>query len=149
MKELKIAAIKDGTVIDHIPSEKTFRVAKMLNIDEIEGVVSVASGLKSRKVGRKGIIKISNRELNEKEVNKISLLAPNASLNIVKNFEVVEKIRVALPDEIVGIGRCANPKCVTNNEKVKPRFKVIKGKEIMVRCHYCERVQGINDIFPE
>ncbi len=149
MKELKIAAIKDGTVIDHIPSERTFRVAKMLNIDEIEGVVSVASGLKSRKVGRKGIIKISNRELNEKEVNKISLLAPNASLNIVKNFEVVEKIRVALPDEIVGIGRCANPKCVTNNEKVKPRFKVIKGKEIMVRCHYCERVQGINDIFPE
>jgi len=145
-KELKVPAIKEGTVIDHIPSRVTFKVMRILDLREFNHTVSVAINLKSKTLGKKGIIKVSNRFLTEDEVNKIAILAPNATVNIIKNYEVKEKIKVSLPDEIHNIIKCSNPNCITNNEKVKTLFHVLNKSPLQVICHHCERVMESKDI---
>jgi aspartate carbamoyltransferase regulatory subunit len=145
-KELKVPGIKDGTVIDHIPSRVTFKVMRILDLQEYKHVISVVLNLRSKTLGKKGIIKIGSRILTQDEVNKISLLAPNATVNIISNYEVKEKIKVSLPDEIRNIVKCSNPKCITNNEKVNTLFNIINKSPLQVLCHHCERVMGSDDI---
>lgn len=145
-KELKVQAIKEGTVIDHIPSRVTFKVMRILDLNEFDQVISLVLNLKSKAMGKKGIIKIGGRFLTEDEVNKISILAPNATLNIIKNYEVKEKIKVKLPSEVCKIIKCSNPKCITNNEKVKTLFRVIKKSPLQVMCNHCERVMEADEI---
>ena len=124
MKERKVPAIKDGTVIDHIPSRDTFRIIRILNPQEFIHPISVALNLDSKKMGKKGVIKIDNRFLTKGEVNRIAILAPKATVSIIRNYKVQEKIKVKIPEELVGIINCTNPVCVTNKEKVVSRFKV-------------------------
>jgi len=141
MKELKIPLIKNGTVIDHIPPGNAVKVLRILRIPSKDSsTVSVAMNVKS-KIGKKDIVKIENRELDPNEVDKIALIAPKATINIIRDYEVAEKHRVKLPDEIVGIVKCSNPNCVSNktNEPVKNRFKVIKKDPLRIKCYYCER----------
>jgi len=145
-KELKVPAIKEGTVIDHIPSRVTFKVMRILDLQEYKHVVSVVLNLKSKTLGKKGIIKIGSRFLTQNEVNKIAILAPNATVNIIKNYEVKEKINVTPPDKLSDIIKCSNPKCITNNEKVKTLFHVINKVPLKVLCHHCERVMEVKDI---
>ena len=145
-KELKVPAIKEGTVIDHIPSRVTFKVMRILDLKEFNHVVSVVINLKSKAMGKKGIIKVSNRFLTKDEVNKIAILAPHATVNIIKNYEVKEKINVNVPDELDNIIKCSNPNCVTNNEKVKTFFNVVNKSPLQVICHHCERVMETDDI---
>lgn len=146
VKELTILAIKEGTAIDHIPSRVTFKVMRILDLKEFKHAISVALNLKSKTMGKKGIIKVSNRFLTQDEVNKIAILAPNATVNIIKDYKVKEKIKVDIPDTIHNIIKCSNPNCITNNEKVKTLFHVINKAPLQVLCHHCERVMEAKDI---
>ena len=146
VKELTIPAIKEGTAIDHIPSRVTFKVMRILDLKEFKHAISVALNLKSKTMGKKGIIKVGNRFLTQDEVNKIAILAPNATVNIIKDYKVKEKIKVDIPDTIHNIIKCSNPNCITNNEKVKTLFHVINKAPLQVLCHHCERVMEAKDI---
>jgi len=140
MKELKVTPIKNGTVIDHIPPGFALKVLHFLKIpEETSSAVSVAMNVKS-KMGKKDIVKIENKELDKREVNKISLIAPKATINIIRGYEVVTKHRVQLPDEIVGIVKCSNPTCISNSrEPVESRFILESKDPPHIKCYYCER----------
>ena len=139
-KELKVAALRNGTVIDHIPADKLYKVVSILHLETCEHQITIGNNLDSAKVGKKGIIKISDRAFLEDETNKIALIAPNAKINIIRDYLVVEKRPLTLPAEIKEIVQCANPNCITNNQPVTTRFHVqLHDGEIMLKCHYCER----------
>ncbi len=146
MKKLEVSAIEEGTVIDQITSKSTFKVANMLNIQDIDQVVLIGVNLSSKKLGKKGIIKIGGKSLTQEEVNKIALIAPDATMNIIKDSEVVRKFKVAIPDDIEGFLRCFNPNCVSNHQNIRSRFHVISKNPIKIKCHYCERLMGSDDI---
>lgn len=145
--ELQVAAIENGTALDHIPSNRLFKVASLLELDRMKGnTITIANNLPSKKCGSKGMIKISDKFFNDDEISRIALVAPNVVLNVIRNYEVVEKRQVALPDEIVGLVKCNNPKCVTNNEPMPTRFDVIDKEAGTIKCHYCERKINKDDI---
>jgi aspartate carbamoyltransferase regulatory subunit len=145
-KELKVSAIENGTVIDHIPSGSVFQVIKILNLTEFPNQLLIATNLDSQKMGKKGIIKVSNKFFKSDEINKIALFAPSATLIIIKNYEVIEKKKVEVPDYAENIVKCFNPNCITNNEDIITRFTVIDKKELKLRCHYCEKITARNNI---
>lgn len=145
-KELVVSAIKNGTVIDHIPAKSVFRVMRMLNLEQIDTQVTVGMNLESRKYGSKGIIKVSGQFFESEAINKIALIAPTASMIVIKDYEVVEKRNVEIPDEITRFVRCVNPNCITNHQPVATRFKVIDKEEIKLQCHFCEKITGKNNI---
>ena len=145
-KELSISAIKDGTVIDHIPSDAAFKVVGILDLDGIKGIISVATNLPSKLMGTKCIIKVSDKNLTKDEADKIAIIAPKATVNIIKNYEVKQKIRVDIPSIINRIIKCSNPNCITNNEKVPTKFYILSKEPLKVRCHYCERNMDRGDI---
>ncbi len=139
-KKLKVAALRNGTVIDHIPSDKLFKVVSILHLDVTLNQITLANNLDSAKIGSKGLIKISERALEVDETNKIALIAPNAKINIIREYEVVEKRPLVLPEEIIEIVQCCNPNCITNHQPVTTRFHVINNEnEILLKCHFCER----------
>ena len=137
-KELQVAALENGTAIDHIPTNAVFKVVSLLKLQSINNRITIGNNFKSNKMGQKGIIKVADKFFREDELNRIALVAPNVNLNIIKNFEVVEKKKVVLPDEIIEIMKCNNPKCITNNEPMKTRFHVIDKENVELQCHYCE-----------
>ena len=145
-RELKISAINEGTVIDHIPTDATFKVAGILDLENHQGVVSIATNLQSKRIGKKGIIKVGGKSLTQAEVNKIAIVAPDATVNIIKNYDVKEKIKVKTPDVIDNVVKCSNPVCVTNNEQISTKFYVVKKDPLKIKCHYCERSMGKEDI---
>ena len=145
-QELQVAALENGTVIDHIPSEKLFTVVSLLGLKQMSNNITIGFNLKSKKLGTKGIIKIADKFFCDEEINRIALIAPNVILNIIRDYEVVEKKTVTLPDELVGLVKCNNPKCITNNEPMPTRFDVIDKEKGTIRCHYCERKINKEDI---
>ena len=145
-KELQVAALENGTVIDHIPSEKLFTVVCFLGIEEMTNNITIGFNLASKKLGKKGIIKVADRFFTDEEINRIAVVAPNVKLNIIRSHEVVQKRDVVLPDELRGIVKCANPKCITNNEPMPTRFHVIDKERCVIKCHYCEKEQTREDI---
>lgn len=145
-RELQVAAIENGTVIDHIPAEKTYEVAKLLNLESLTVPVTIGYNLPSSKLGRKGIIKIANKFFTDEEINRLSVVAPKIVLNIIKNYEVVEKKTVETPDELHGIIKCNNPKCITNNEPMQTFFTVVDKAHGIVKCHYCDKEQQLDNV---
>ena len=139
-QELKVSAIKSGTVIDHIPANNLFKVIKILGLAKMEKQVTFGTNLDSKKLGKKAIIKLSDKFFEDAEINRLILVAPEARLNIIKNYHVVEKKQVEVPDKIIGISKCVNPKCITNHENVTPKFQVISKKEVALKCLYCEKI---------
>lgn len=140
IKELKVSAIENGTVIDHIPPRSVFQVIKILHLEDADDMVLFGTNLESKKYGKKGIVKATNKFFEKEEINKIALVAPNATLIVIKDFQVVEKTVVHVPDTIEDIVKCFNPNCITNHEKVNTRFYVIDKKDVKLRCHYCEKI---------
>jgi aspartate carbamoyltransferase regulatory subunit len=138
--KLEVSAIENGTVIDHIPANVLFKVITILNLDKIDKQITFGTNLISKKLGKKAIIKLSDTFFIDKEINKIALVAPEAKLNIIRNYSVVEKKIVEVPEEIVGIAKCMNPKCITNNEKITTRFNVVSKKDVKLKCRYCEKI---------
>lgn len=140
MRELKVTAIENGTVIDHIPANNVFQVIKILNLAHIRHQVLFGDNLDSQKYGKKGLIKVSNIFFAPDEINKIALVAPTATLIVIKNYEVVEKKKVEVPDSIINLVKCFNPGCITNHESIETKFKVIDKAEMKLLCHYCEKI---------
>ena len=139
-KELKVNAIKNGTVIDHIPAQQLFRVISILGLDKISNQITFGANLESQRMGHKAIIKVSEKYFEDNEINKIALVAPSAKLNIIRDYEVIEKREVKIPDTVVGIVKCFNPKCITNNEEVTTKFYVEDKVDVTLKCHFCEKI---------
>jgi aspartate carbamoyltransferase regulatory subunit len=139
-KILEVSAIENGTVIDHIPPKALFKVIAILGLDKTDNQMTLGSNLQSKKLGKKAIVKLSEIFFPDKDINKIALVAPQAKLNIIKNYKVIEKKVVEIPDEIIGIVKCMNPKCITNSEKIVTKFKVVSKSEVKLKCYYCEKI---------
>ncbi len=139
-KQLSVSAIQNGTVIDHIPAKNLFKVIQILGLDRFDSQITFGTNLESKKLGKKAIIKITDKYFADDDINRIALVAPDAKLNIIKDYEVIEKKVVEVPDIIIGIARCMNPKCITNFEAVTTRFKVVSKKNVALKCHYCEKI---------
>lgn len=139
-KELIVSAIKNGTVIDHIPAQSLFKVIKILNLNNIDNQITFGTNLESNRMGKKAIIKISEVYFDDDEINKIALVTPEAKLNIIRNYGVSEKKVVQVPDKITGIAKCVNPKCITNHENIKTKFLVVSKKNVQLKCQYCEKI---------
>lgn len=139
-KELAVAALREGTVIDHIPSECLFKVVDLLGVKNLSNSVTIGYNLDSKRMGKKGIIKVAGLFFPEETLNRIAVIAPDVVINIIRDYEVVEKRSVTLPAELEDIVRCPNPKCISNNEPMHTRFHVVDDGRTMLRCHYCERV---------
>lgn len=138
---LEVTAIENGTVIDHIPASSLFKIIRILNLENETHRVTFGTNLESKRMGTKAIIKINDRFCEQDEINRIALVAPMAGVNIIKDFKVVEKHAVTIPETIRGFVRCANPKCITNNEPVETSFQVVRrDNEIGLRCKYCEKI---------
>lgn len=146
IRTFKVYAIKNGTVIDHIPVGKALELVDLLSLRQWDKTVTVGIGFTSKKHGKKDIIKIENKELTPEEVNKIAIIAPTATLNIIRNFDRVHKEKLKLPDEIIGIIKCPNPVCITNHDNVVSRFFREDEKKLHIRCAYCERYFTEDDI---
>ena len=138
-RELQVAALQNGTAIDHIPSEHLFKVTSLLELDKMDNRITIGNNLISKKMGSKGVIKIADKFFEEDEINRIALVAPHVVLNIIRDYEVVDKKNVSLPDKLVGIVKCDNPKCISNNEPMLSRFDVIDRENVTLKCQYCER----------
>ena len=147
MKHLQVAALSNGTVIDHIPANKLFKVFSLLNLENCKETITVGNNLNSETLGKKGIIKISERIFSEDETNKIALIAPKAKINIIQNYEVIEKRLLSLPDEVREIVQCLNPACITNHQPVHTWFHVTtEENETRLKCHYCEREVKLEEV---
>ena len=147
-KELIVSAIENGTVIDHIPADKVFQVVKILGLDKVTNPVYFGTNVESKKYGTKGFIKVSDKYFAPEDVNKIALVAPTASIIEIKDFEVINKMTVQIPERIEKIAKCFNPNCVTNKEHDIPtkfRVKYVDGKLRLV-CHYCEKYTSEENI---
>ncbi len=136
-KELAVAALRHGTVIDHIPAEALFKAVRILGIEKMTTAVTIGNNLSSHRLGKKGIIKVADMEFADDVLNRIALIAPHAKINIIRDYEVAKKFPISLPDEIRGIVRCGNPKCITNNEPMRTRFEVVDRDDVTIRCCYC------------
>ena len=145
-KEMLVAAIENGTVIDHIPANRTFQVVNLLGLKNAETPVTIGYNYLSEKVGQKGIIKVSNKFFTDDEISRLSVVAPQVVLNIIRNYEVVEKKTVETPDELQGIVKCNNPVCITNNEPMPTIFHVVDKEKGICKCHYCDKEQDINKV---
>jgi len=148
---LLVSKIKNGTVIDHISGGYALDVVKILGITgKTNGIVLIAMHVPSKQLGLKDIVKVEGRELEPEEVDKIALLAPGASINIVRNYQVMDKKRVKLPSSIRGIVKCGNPACISNsNEPVQTQFYVKSQEPLMIRCHYCSFLMEKEDILKQ
>lgn len=138
-RELRVSKIRNGTVIDHVTGGQALNVLAILGIDGSEGFgVSIGMNVPSDRLGRKDVVKVEERELSQSEVDVLSLIAPEATINIIRDYEVVEKNRVERPDSVTGVLSCPNHNCITNeDEPVRPRFDVVSEG---VRCGYCSEI---------
>ena len=147
-KELVVSALENGTVLDHIPAENVYRALNLLNLKGIENQITIGINLNSKAQGRKGIIKVEDKFFEDEELNKLALIAPDATVNIIRDFKVVEKKKLELPEEVIGIAKCRNPKCVTNHQPIKTRFATSnKDNNISLLCHFCEKSTDIKHAF--
>ncbi|MDR2966558.1 MAG: aspartate carbamoyltransferase regulatory subunit [Methanobacteriaceae archaeon] len=145
--EMKVKPIKNGTVIDHITANKSLHVLKILGLPSEDITVTIAMNVSSKESKQKDIMKIENRELKTNELDKIALISPNATINIIRDYEIIAKNKVSFMDELESIIKCTNPKCITNtNEPIEPKFHLLKTSPILLRCHYCERLIKATDI---
>ena len=144
--ERQVAAIKNGTVIAHIPAEKTYQVVNLLQLETLDTPVTIGYNYPSNKIGRKGIIKVSDKFFTDEEISRLSVVAQNVVLNIIHDYEVVEKKTVKTPDELRGIVKCNNPKCITNNEPMHTVFHVVNKEKGILKCHYCDKEQFMEKV---
>ncbi len=140
-KHMEVRAIENGTVIDHIPAGSLFKIVDILRLQKETNRITIGNNLESKRMGSKAIIKINDRYCKPEEINRIALVAPMARVNIIKNYEVIEKLMVEVPTHVEGFVKCANPQCITNQQPVKTAFEVLKRNDgqIALKCRYCEK----------
>lgn len=145
MIKLKVDAIKDGTVIDHISAGKGLEVVKIINPAQTD-ILLIACNLNSGKIGKKDIIKIENKRLSQKEIDSIALISPNATLVEIADYKVVSKRKMQMPGYVENLIKCPNPKCISNIENINSKFYINKNKENALKCHYCEKEYKVEDV---
>ena len=145
-KELKVSALENGTVLDHIPAENVYKALEILGLRDIESPITIGINLASKQHGKKGIIKIADKFFSDDEINQLSVVAPNVTLSTIRDYEVVEKKEVHMPEELIGIVRCDNHKCITNNEPMHTRFHFLGRERGTLQCHYCNREISLSDV---
>lgn len=143
---MQVSALCNGTVIDHIPADKLFAVVTLLDIPAMKSNVTIGYNLDSKKIGKKGLIKIADCFFTEDDLSKISVVAPNVVINTIRDYNVVEKRELKLPDELHDIIKCNNLNCVTNNEPMATHFYVSNREEGTLKCRYCEKEVNINNV---
>ncbi len=141
-----VAAIENGTVIDHIPTDKVFVIAGLLQLDKCCDQVTVGNNFQSERMGKKGLIKIANRFFSDEEMSRLAVVCPGIRFCLIRNYEVVEKRIATLPDRLVNVVRCANPMCITNNEPMPTVFYVTDKEAGTVKCRYCGKEQSTKNI---
>ncbi|MFH1426706.1 MAG: aspartate carbamoyltransferase regulatory subunit [Candidatus Kerfeldbacteria bacterium] len=147
MRAFKVFTIKNGTVIDHIPAGQAIRLIRMLKLIESGNFVTMGANFKSKKRAKKDLIKIEDKELTPEDVNQVALIAPEATINIIRDFKIVKKYTAELPEVFENIGKCPNPKCITNMDPEQPKFyPLFKNNEMQVKCHYCEKLFSPDEI---
>ena len=146
MRQLIVSALDHGTVIDHIPCDRLFQVINLLHLQDMTSKVTIGYNLKSNKMGTKSIIKIADRFFTDEELNQLSVVSPDVTLSIIRDYKVVEKRQVSMPSELRGIIACSNPKCITNNEPMATLFHTVGDDGTSVRCHYCNHEQDIKHV---
>ena len=146
--DLIVRRIKDGTVIDHINEGKGLNVLEALEIDGSKGnVITIALNMPSGKLKKKDMIKVEGRFLEDTDTNKLAVIAPSSTVNIIKDYKLVEKRRVSLPNQIEDIFRCTNPDCITNsNEHIESIMEVVDNDNLVLKCRYCGRILDVNDL---
>ena len=146
--DLIVRRIKDGTVIDHINEGNGLQVLQALDIDGRRGnVITIALNMPSGKLKKKDMIKVEGRFLEDDDTNKLAVIAPSSTVNIIKDYKLVEKRRVSLPNEIDRIFRCSNPDCVTNsNERIESIMDVMDKKTLILKCRYCSRLLDVSKL---
>lgn len=139
-KSLSVAAIEQGTVIDHIPAGQGMRIVKLLKLAHHHKKVTLGLNLPSQTLGYKDIIKVEERTICEEEANQIAVFAPKATLNIIENYQIAKKFTLVMPEIITQILACPNLNCITNHEQIVTRFKVHQfGRKVHLQCCYCEK----------
>ena len=146
--DLMVRRIKDGTVIDHINEGKGLKVLEALEIDGSDGnVITIALNVPSGKLKKKDMIKVEGRFLEDGDTNKLAVIAPSSTENIIKDYKLVEKRRVSLPNQIEEIFRCSNPDCITNSqEHIESTMEVIDKEDLVLKCRFCGRILDVNDL---
>lgn len=146
-KQLKVSAIKNGTVLDHIPADQLFKVIDILGLSRSSNQITFGTNLESKLLGKKAIIKISDKFFKDDDINRIALIAPQAKINIIHDFEVVEKKVLSIPASIEGIAKCMNPACVTNHQNILTRFTTITdSSDVKLLCRYCEKITDLKNL---
>ena len=146
-KQLKVSAIKNGTVLDHIPADQLFKVIDILGLSRSGNQITFGTNLESKLLGKKAIIKISDKFFKDDDINRIALIAPQAKINIIHDFEVVEKKVLSIPASIEGIAKCMNPACVTNHQNILTRFTTITdSSDVKLLCRYCEKITDLKNL---
>lgn len=147
MKELIVSAIESGTVIDHIPAKSVMQVVRILGLEDFEDTILIGTNFESKKFEKKGIIKVTGKFFKPEIINKIALVAPQATLTIIEDYNVKDKSIVEVPDQIIGLVHCPNNKCITNHEEVTTEFSVVnKINGLKLKCHFCEKTFGHEDM---
>ena len=138
-KELVVSALENGTVLDHIPAENVYKALDILNLKGVESQITIGINLTSKFFGKKGIIKIADKFFEDEELNKLALIAPKATVNVIREGKLVEKKRIELPTRLTNVIRCKNPRCITTTEQELPHiFKLTDPEQRVYRCLYCE-----------
>lgn len=145
-KDLMVAALESGTVIDHIPTDKVFTIAQLLDLENCGEQVLIGKNLASKKMGRKGIIKVAARFFSDAEISRLAVVCPHIRLCEIRDYEVVAKKEVTLPDVLTNVARCYNPVCITNNEPMHTIFHVVDKERGVLKCRYCGKEQTIGQI---
>jgi aspartate carbamoyltransferase regulatory subunit len=146
MREYKVYRIENGTVIDHIPHWNSLKVLDLLGLRQSMDLVTLGIGLDSRHMGRKDLVKVENREVSQAELDRLALVAPQATINLIRNSVRVEKLKVRVPDRIEGLVRCPNSGCITRHEYVPTRFDTLSREPLELRCYYCNVVFQGNEV---
>ena len=147
-KELVVSALENGTVLDHIPAKNIYKALEILNLKGVENQITIGINLASKQFGQKGIIKVADKFFEDEELNKLALIAPKATVNVIRDFKVVEKKVLKIPAEVTGIAKCQNAKCVTNHQPIKTRFTtLVKDDKIKLLCHFCEKTSSTKGLF--
>jgi len=137
---LEVSAIENGTVIDHIPTSSLFKVIQLLGLDHGSNQITFGTNLSSKRIGKKAIIKIADKYCEDNEISYLALVAPQARISIIKNYDVVEKRQIEAPSHVEGFVKCANPMCITNHEPITTQFTVTSQEgKLELRCRYCEK----------
>ena len=138
-KKLQVEAIQNGSVIDHIPALQGVKILKFFKFTQTNEKITIGLNLPTHNGKGKDLIKVENTFISDAQANQLALFAPNATINQIKDFKVVSKFQVQLPDSFMGVFSCPNSNCISHNEPVKTRFYVNKSKELKLKCHYCEK----------